>query len=90
MTTEDKNKLLLLRLLDDWAYQANILRTLLNQVLIPVGHSDVQLNEILPSLEIETIHQMQTFGQQYFPYFPLETLTVSYPWNRMFEIRTQI
>lgn len=90
MTTEDKNKLLLLRLLDDWAYQANIRRTLLNQVLIPVGHSDVQLNEILPSLEIETKQQMQTFGQQYFPCFPLETLTVSYPWNRMFEVEPKI
>jgi len=90
MTNEDKNKLLVIRLLDDWAYQANIRRTLLNQVLIPTGHSDVQLNEILPSLEVETKKQMVAFSQQYFPWFPMKKLEVSYPWNRMFEVEPKI
>jgi len=86
MTTKNKNSLLAVRLLDDWAYQANIRSILMKDILIPQAHSDVQLNEITPKLVTETEEQMNAFAKQNMQWFPLQKLEVSYPWNRMFEV----
>ncbi|MBP2628761.1 MAG: hypothetical protein H6Q68_3472 [Firmicutes bacterium] len=86
MTIQNKNSLLAIRLVDDWAYQANIRSVLLSDVLVPQGHSDVQLNEITPKLVVETKKQMNEFAKQNIYWFPLQKIEVSFPWNRMFEV----
>lgn len=86
MTKEDKNSLLVIRLLDDWAYQANIRRGLVKDMLIPRGHSDVQLNEITPELITETETQMNSFAQENLSWHPIKKIQVTFPWNRMFEV----
>lgn len=86
MKQEDKNSLLVIRLLDDWAYQANIRRGLLKDVLVPRGHSDVQLNEITPELISETEAQMNVFAKENLSWYPMNKIQVTFPWNRMFEV----
>jgi len=90
MTVTDKNSLLAARLLDDWAYQANIRSALLKNILVPQGHSDVQLNELAPTLEAETEKQMNVFAKENEDWFPLQKLKVSFPWNRMFEVKVKL
>jgi len=90
MTNPNKNSLLTVRLLDDWAYQANIRSALLRDVLIPQGHSNVQLNEITPQLVAETEKQMNHFAAQNIDWFPIQKLEVSFPWNRMFEVKVNV
>ena len=90
MTIADKNSLLAVRLLDDWAYQANIRSALLKNVLVPQGHSDVQLNELTPKLVAETEQQMNVFALKNEEWFPLQKLDVSFPWNRMFEVKVKV
>ncbi len=86
MAAGDKNNLIAVRLLDDWAYQANVRSALMNEVLIPQGISNVQLNEMRPTLTQDATKRMQNFAQQNLSEFPLEKIEVSFPWNRMFEV----
>jgi len=90
MTTSNKNSLLAVRLLDDWAYQANIRSALLKNVLVPQGHSDVQLNEITPKLVAATQQQMHVFAEQNLDWFPVQKIDISFPWNRMFEVKAKV
>lgn len=90
MTTENKDSLLAVRLLDEWAYQANIRSVLRDDVLMPQGYSDVQLNEITPQLIMETEKQMNTFKKQNLSWFPIEKIHVSFPWNRLFEVKIKV
>ena len=86
MTVQNKYSLLAVRLLDDWAYQANIRSALLRDILIPRGHSNVELNELTPKLIRETEQQMQGFAKENLDWFPVQKIEVSFPWNRMFEV----
>ena len=90
MNYQNKNSLLAVRVLDDWAYQANIRTALLREVLVPRGHSDVQLNELTPTLVGKTEQQMNAFAQQNGYWFPAQKITVSFPWNRMFEVKVKV
>lgn len=90
MTPQDKKTLLAIRLLDDWAYQANIRSALLRDVLVPQGHGDVQLNELTPKLITETEQQMNLFAQRNLYWFPLQKIEISFPWNRMFEVKVNL
>ncbi|WP_378954872.1 DUF4127 family protein [Pelosinus sp. sgz500959] len=86
MTTKNKDSLMAVRLLDEWAYQANIRTTLRNDILLPQGYSDVQLNEMTPQLITETEKQMNVFKEQNLSWFPIAKIHVSFPWNRLFEV----
>jgi len=90
MTIPNKNSLLAVRLLDDWAYQANIRSALQSDILIPQGHSNVQLDELTPKLVTETEKQMNAFAQQNVSWFPLQNVQVAFPWNRMFEVGIKV
>ena len=59
-------------------------------LLIPQNHSDVQLNEITPQLITETEKQMDAFKKQNLSWFPIEKIDVSFPWNRMFEVKIKL
>jgi hypothetical protein len=90
MTEADKNHLMAVRLLDDWGYQANVRTALMNEVLIPAGHSNVQLNEMLPALSKDATERLQKFAQENVTEIPLEKVDVSFPWNRMFEVDVKV
>jgi len=90
MTPADKNNLIAVRLLDDWAYQANVRGALTKNVLIPAGHSNVQLDEMLPILTKDATESIQLFAQENMKDFPMEKLEVSFPWNRMFEVEVKV
>lgn len=90
MTIPNKNSLLAVRLLDDWAYQANIRSALQKDILIPQKHSNVQLDEMTPQLVTTTEQEMNKFAQQNLSWFPLKTIDISFPWNRMFEVGIKI
>jgi len=86
MSSSNRKALLAVRLLDDWAYQANIRSTLLREILVPQGSSDVQLNGITPKLIAETEQRMKVFAAQHIEWLPFQKAEVSFPWNRMFEV----
>lgn len=90
MTNDNKNKLIAVRLLDDWAYQANVRSAVIKEVLLPKGKSNVQLDEMLPTLTKDTTERMRLFVQQNFSGFPLEKVEVTFPWNRMFEVEAKV
>ena len=69
MTSNDRQALLAVRLLDDCAYQANIRKSLIKERLIPKKHSDVQLNEMVPELVSETEKRMNIFYQKNISWF---------------------
>ncbi|MDF2634271.1 MAG: hypothetical protein K0R78_1145 [Pelosinus sp.] len=88
MTTANKNKLVAVRLLDDWAYQANVRSALTTEVLL--DHSNVQLDEMLPTLTKDATVRIHKFAQQSLNDFSIKKIEVSFPWNRMFEVDIKI
>ncbi|MDR3588302.1 MAG: DUF4127 family protein [Negativicutes bacterium] len=80
-----KNRLLAVRLLDDWAYQANVRGEVAETVLVPFGGSYVHLDDLTPRLTAETEQRMKAFAAANFPGLA-DKFTVSFPWNRMFEV----
>lgn len=90
MQPEAKNHLLVVRLLDDWAYQANIRGELVDAVLYPFGGNYVYLDDITPRLTSETKRRMRQFAASNLPDIGIKNFQVSYPWNRMFEVKITV
>lgn len=90
MKDADKRKLLAVRFLDDWAYQANIREEVGKEVLYPLGGSWSKLGNLTPPLITETERRLRSFAGKHFPSYPLNNLKVSFPWNRMFEIKVEM
>jgi hypothetical protein len=86
MTTAAKDRLVATRLLDDWAYQANVRGAVGQEVLFPAGGSWFYLNELGPRMTAETERRLQAFAAANFPDYRLDRMQVSFPWNRMFEV----
>lgn len=88
MTEEEKNKLLVRRYLDDWAYQANI-RSIVGHDLfyMPRGViSYYQFDGEREYVEQKETELMQRFADEILPpYKYLRGLKVHNTWNRMFE-----
>jgi hypothetical protein len=87
MTQAGKNRLLATRLLDDWAYQANVRDALGREVLYPAGGNWFQLDSLAPRLTAEGDRRLRAFAADNFPAYPLTGFKVSFPWNRMFEVK---
>lgn len=86
MTDRERLRLLAVRYLDDWAYQANIRAELNKEINYPRGGSLVKLDERQSLLTIAAEKKFHKFADQYLSGLPTEKLQVSFPWNRMFEI----
>ena len=86
MSDNERIRLLTVRYLDDWAYQANIRSELNKEINYPMGGSLVQLDERNPLLVTTAENKFHHFAERYLPGFPTENLHVYFPWNRMFEI----
>ena len=86
MTAAAKDRLLAVRLLDDWAYQANVRGALGREVLYPAGGNWFYLDGLAPRLTAEANRRLKAFAAARFPSYPADRLKVGFPWNRMFEV----
>lgn len=57
----DRLKLLAVRYLDDWAYQANIRGELVQQIVYPAGNDGQWLNQLKPRLTREAGDRIRRF-----------------------------
>ncbi|MBP2653777.1 MAG: hypothetical protein H6Q73_1346 [Firmicutes bacterium] len=89
MSEESRRRLLAVRYLDDWAYEANIRKILDNQFVSPNKRSAVYLNDFKPILTAEAQRQVQGFAKENL-WFQPEKIKVSFPWNRMFELQVEV
>lgn len=90
-TADDKRKkLLAVRYLDDWAYQANIRSELVDKIVYPAGNDGQRLNQLTPQLTRVAGDQIRRFADKYLWPIPAESITVQFPWNRMFELGVQV
>ena len=85
-----RKKLLAVRYLDDWAYQANIRGQLYNEVVYPAGNNGQWLNALKAKLTREAARKIRRFAADNLWPIPSETIWVEFPWNRMFELGVQI
>ena len=87
MTDAAVDELLLTRYLDDWAYQANVRQTVAHQIGWFRGSGFyASLNEKRAPIERRATSLMQRFVDDNLPPFDsLRAVTVTFPWNRMFE-----
>lgn len=90
MTEVERKRLLAVRYLDDWAYQANIRRQVGLEVLYPQGGSWMYLNKTEAMMTEETEKRIRLFASQNLWNLQPEKIHVSFPWNRMFEIRVGV
>lgn len=89
MTDDVRDQLLLMRYLDDWAYQANVRPVMGRQLgwLRGSGAYSV-LDAKREAVEVRTTSLMRRFAEENLPPFDeLNNLEVTFPWNRMFEAR---
>ena len=87
MTDESRDRLLLVRYLDDWLYQANVRTTLAQQLGWFRGvFAYAKLDDKKQPVELRCTRLMKQLADKKLPPFAeLENLTVTFPWNRMFE-----
>lgn len=94
LTTEaseqDRLRLLAVRYLDDWAYQANIRTILVNEIVYPAGNSGQYLNELKPKLVEAAREKIRRFAKLNLWPMDTEKITVDFPWNRMFELGVRL
>lgn len=88
---DKKNKILLRRYLDDWAYQT-VVRTRIYSLLYKRGEEDryLYLNEAKKRIEDEATQLMRDFAQEELPNEKNSyDFDVTFPWNRMFECKIE-
>ncbi|MEN6414108.1 MAG: DUF4127 family protein [Veillonellales bacterium] len=90
MSDQKRRNLLAVRYLDDWSYQANIRSQVDSEVLYPQGGSLVYLNQLTPLLTAETEKRIRSFTKANIDWLSPERIHVSFPWNRMFEVRIAV
>ena len=92
MSDADRDRLLLMRYLDDWAYQSNVRPVIGRQLgwLRGTG-AYASLDEKRPSVEYRSTKMMRRFAEENLPPFDeLQNMQITFPWNRMFEARIDL
>ena len=88
MTDEARQRLLAVRYLDDWAYQANVRTIVGNELVKEFGSPQyyIKLEDKLAFAENRNTELMRKFAEEHLPQFDfLRDFTVKNPWLRMFE-----
>ncbi|HWR31045.1 MAG TPA: DUF4127 family protein [Negativicutes bacterium] len=85
-----RKKLLAIRYLDDWAYQANIRGQLYEEVVYPAGNNGQWLNALKPKVTKAATSKIRQFAAEHLWPIPSENIWVEFPWNRMFELGVHI
>ena len=89
MSTEARQRLLIVRYLEDWGYQGNIRKAVDREVLYPQGGSLMHLDQLEPELATSVEKEIGLFAAQHLWVQP-DKIRVSFPWNRMFEIKVEV
>lgn len=91
MSDESRKRLLYIRYLDDWGYQANVRQNLSATLGYFKGQgSGGNLNEKRAQTEASATLRMQTFAGWNLPKFvDVKQIKVTMPWNRLFECYPQ-
>ena len=90
MTDAARKKLLVVRYLDDWAYQANIRGQLYQEVVYPAGNDGQWLNNLKPRVTKAATEKIRRFAATNLWPMTVEDIWVEFPWNRMFELGVHI
>lgn len=90
MSDKNRKKMLTVRYLDDWAYQANIRGELYEEIVYPAGNDGQYLNELTPKLTRAATRKLRRFAAMNLWEIPEESISAEFPWNRMFEIGIRI
>lgn len=89
MSDEARKGLLAVRYLDDWAYQANVRKELYREVFYPDYSGAQYLNWREPEITADAEKRIRLFAGRYLWVEP-DTIHVTFPWHRMFEIHVKI
>lgn len=90
MSQDDKNHLLAVRYLDDWAYQANIRQQVAADRFAMQGGQYGNLGKAKRSVVKSTRNKMYEFSNHYLSDFSISSIAVDFPWNRMFEVDVDV
>lgn len=86
ITDADRHRLLAVRYLDDWAYQANIRQYLQNNIIAHSPNaSSVNVRPILPRLIASGERKLTAFADTHLPFMQINDIDLAFPWNRTFE-----
>lgn len=88
MSKEKRAVLLQERLLDDWAYQANIRKMLLINYIQPEKLNAYRLGMSARKLQLIVTDEMEAFKREN-SCFSQEYYDYTFPWNRLFEIEVK-
>lgn len=85
-----RKRLLAVRYLDDWGYQANIREQLYQEVVYPRGNNGQWLNELNGEIVKAALVKVRRFAADNLWKIPQDAISVDFPWNRMFEVGVHI
>jgi hypothetical protein len=89
MSDEARKRLLAVRYLDDWAYQANIRKEIYRELFYPDYSSAQYLTWQEPEIAAEAEKRIRLFASRYLWIEP-NKIQVSFPWHRMFELQIRL
>ena len=87
MQPSDRQNLLSVRLLDDWAYQANVRQDVIRQFIKPRGIDAVALGGSRSLVEAQTTARLRQFAVERFGTVAMPVFEARHPWDRMFEVQ---
>jgi len=89
MNDTGRKRVLAVRYLDDWAYQANIRADLYKNIVYSQQGIEEDIARMDPELTLELTKEMKSFVTKYLWFSP-DKMKVSFPWNRLFEIKVEM
>lgn len=88
MEETERMRLLAVRCLDDWGYQAGVRQYLQTEIIDRIGGkaSAVNVRPIAPRLIATGERKLIAFADRYLSFMDINDINISFPWNRTFEI----
>ena len=83
-----QQRLLTIRYLDDWAYQADIRQAIEREILFPLGYDRNNLGPLEAQVKEEIKTRLQTFADNH--NFKFKVQDISLPWHRAFNIKIEV
>lgn len=85
---ELQQRLLFVRYLDDWAYQANIRQAVERELLSPLGYDQNNLGPLEAKVKEEIKIRLQAFADNH--KFNVKVQDIALPWHRAFNIKVEV